>query len=73
MTDLDEWRVTLTTGEVLVLRAHSVHEADECLVFLALMKGSPNYEYEVARVPLPWSRTGRAARRSTGPEFRNDP
>jgi hypothetical protein len=49
--DLDEWRVTLTSGEVVVLHAHGVQETDDYLVFLALMKGSPNYEYEVAKVP----------------------
>jgi len=49
--DLDEWRVTLTTGDVVVIRAHSVQETESHLVFLALMKGSPHYEYEVARFP----------------------
>jgi len=49
--DLDEWRVTLTTGDVVVIRAHSVRETESDLVFLALMKGSPHYEYEVARFP----------------------
>jgi hypothetical protein len=50
-SDLDEWRVTLTTGDVVVFHAHSVQETEGYLVFLALMRGSPNYEYEVARVP----------------------
>jgi hypothetical protein len=49
--DLDEWRVTLTTGEVLVMRAHGVAEADGYFVFVALMRGSPHYEYELARIP----------------------
>jgi hypothetical protein len=40
--DLDEWRVTLTTGDVLVLHAHGVQEIEGYLVFLALMKGTPN-------------------------------
>jgi hypothetical protein len=51
-SDLDEWRVTLTSGDVVVLRAHGVHETEGYLVFVALMKGSPHYEYEVARVPV---------------------
>jgi hypothetical protein len=50
-SDLDEWRVTLTTGDVVVLRAHGVKEADGYFVFVALMKGLPHYEYEVAKVP----------------------
>ena len=49
---LDEWRVTLTTGDVLSVHAHGVKEAEGYLVFVALMKGSPNYEYEVARLPV---------------------
>jgi hypothetical protein len=49
--DLGEWRVTLTTGDVLIVRASGVHESDEYLVFVVLMKGQPNYMYEIAKVP----------------------
>jgi hypothetical protein len=49
--DLGEWRVTLTTGDVLIVRAVAVHESDEYLVFEVLMKGQPHYLYEIAKVP----------------------
>jgi hypothetical protein len=50
-SDLDEWKVTLTSGEAVTLRAHGVKDEGEALVFVALMKGSPPFEYELARLP----------------------
>jgi hypothetical protein len=49
--DLDCWIVTLTSGEVVSLRAHAVADEAGFLVFVALMKGSPPFEYELARFP----------------------
>ena len=50
-SDLDGWQITLTTGEVLEVRAHGVKESDGFYVFVALMEGTPAYEYELLRVP----------------------
>jgi hypothetical protein len=50
-SDLDYWRVTLAGGQVLDLRAHGVKEDESNLVFVALMEGSPPFEYELLRLP----------------------
>jgi hypothetical protein len=50
-SDLDHWEVTLRTGEVLTVRAHAFGESGEDYVFVALMKGEPNFEYELLRMP----------------------
>jgi hypothetical protein len=50
-SDLNCWQVKLTTGNLLEVRAHGVKELDDCYVFVALMEGSPAYEYELLRVP----------------------
>ena len=50
-SDLDCWWVTLTTGDVLTIRAHAVSEHEGNLIFVALMEGDPAYEYEIANVP----------------------
>lgn len=50
--NLDPWQVTLTTGDVLSVRAHGVKELEDFYVFVALMKGSPAYEYELLRIPV---------------------
>jgi hypothetical protein len=50
-SDLDFWEVTLKTGEALLIRAHAFGEEDGDFVFVALMKGTPNYEYELLRIP----------------------
>jgi hypothetical protein len=49
--DLDSWTVTLTTGDIVELRAHGVKEDGDDLVFVALMEGSPPFEYELLRLP----------------------
>jgi hypothetical protein len=51
-TNLDPWEVTLTTGDALIVRAHGVRELEDFYVFVALMKGSPAYEYELLRIPV---------------------
>jgi hypothetical protein len=50
-TDLDHWEVKLKDGNIVSLGAHGFAERDDAYVFVALMKGSPPFEYEVARVP----------------------
>ena len=50
-SDLDYWEITLKPGEMATLRAHAMSEQDGAYVFVALMKGSPPTEYELARVP----------------------
>ena len=50
-SDLDHWEVVLTSGEGVSLRAHSYAEREGCYVFLALMQGTPRYEYELVRFP----------------------
>jgi hypothetical protein len=50
-SDLDYWEIRLKGGEVVTLRAHAVSERDDAWMFVALMKGTPHYEYELARVP----------------------
>jgi hypothetical protein len=49
--DLAHWEVVLTTGEVVALRANGVAERGGCHVFVALMNGTPPYEYELCRFP----------------------
>lgn len=51
-SDLDPWKVTLNTGEVLRVHAHGFSEREGSYVFVALMDGSPPYEYELLRLPL---------------------
>jgi hypothetical protein len=51
-SDLDHWEVRLKTGGVVKLRAHGASEEGDALVFVALMDGSPPFEYELARFPL---------------------
>jgi hypothetical protein len=51
MGDLTYWEVKLTSGEVITLRAHTAREEGDTYVFVALMDGSPPFEYELARVP----------------------
>lgn len=48
---LDHWEVTLKSGAVLNVRAHAFAERDGFHVFVALMEGTPRYEYELVRVP----------------------
>jgi hypothetical protein len=49
--ELDWWQITLRTGDVVEVRAHGYVEADGFLRFVALMRGAPHYEYELARIP----------------------
>jgi hypothetical protein len=49
--DLSVWKVTLTSGHSLTFRADGWREGDETHVFVALMRGTPNYEYELLRIP----------------------
>ena len=50
-SDLDYWEVTLNTGEVLTVRAHAFGESKGDYVFVALMRGTPNFEHEILRIP----------------------
>jgi hypothetical protein len=50
--DLDLWEVTLNTGGIVRLRAHGYTEQDGFYILVALMRGTPNYEYELARFPV---------------------
>lgn len=49
--DLGYWRVALRGGESAFLRAHGFSERGDWYVFVALMEGTPPYEYELARFP----------------------
>jgi hypothetical protein len=40
------------SGHVLRLKAHGYSEEERSYVFVALMKGSPHYEIELARLPI---------------------
>ncbi len=51
-SDLDPWEIRLVSGHVLHVNAHAYSEKSRDYVFVALMKGSPNYEIELARVPI---------------------
>jgi len=51
MLDLDHWEVILKTGDVVLLRAHGFAEREGYYVFIALMQGTPPYEYELCRFP----------------------
>jgi hypothetical protein len=50
-SDLDHWEITLNSGEILRVRAHAYGEEEGWYIFVALMRGTPNYEYELLRVP----------------------
>jgi hypothetical protein len=47
---LGDWELTPGGGRIWIA-AHAYHEDQGDYVFSALMKGTPNYEVEVARVP----------------------
>jgi hypothetical protein len=49
--DLDSLEVRLKSGDVVTLRAHGVTERNDAWAFVALMEGTPHYEYELARFP----------------------
>lgn len=49
--ELDIWQVTLTTGDVVEIAAHGVAERGGFHVFVALVKGTPHYEVDVAAIP----------------------
>lgn len=51
MGDLTYWEIKLKSGEVITLSAHTAREEEGAYVFMALMDGSPPFEYELARVP----------------------
>jgi hypothetical protein len=51
-SDLDYWEVTLNTREILTVRAHAFGESEGDYVFVALMMGAPNFEYELLRIPV---------------------
>ena len=50
-SELDHWEVTLTSGEIVHLRAHGVKEDTDTWVFVALVQGSPAREYEIVCFP----------------------
>ena len=49
--DAGTWDVTLRTGEVLKVLAHSVSEEEGQHVFWLLMRGRPHFDVAVLRVP----------------------
>jgi hypothetical protein len=49
---LDRWEATLEGGAVVIVWAHGVKEDAERYVFVALMRGEPNYESEVCSIPM---------------------
>jgi len=49
--ELDPWFVTMAGGVVIQINAVGYSEEDDQYVFSALVKGSPNYEITVAKVP----------------------
>jgi hypothetical protein len=51
-SDLDPWEIRLVGGHTLHLKAHGYSEEGPDYVFVALMKGSPHYLIEVARLPI---------------------
>lgn len=49
-SDLDYWEVQLSDDGVIEVRAHGFAERDGFFVFVALMRGTPHYEYELVRI-----------------------
>lgn len=49
--DLGSWFVTLRSGERVDIAAHAAKDRQDFLVFVALMKGEPNYEIALAAFP----------------------
>lgn len=49
--ELSDWWITLKDSTVLHLRADGYSRRDGNLVFSVLVKGTPNYEVELASVP----------------------
>ncbi len=49
--ELAQWRVTLTSGELLTVGAHAFSHEGDFYVFTALMEGNPCFEVEIARCP----------------------
>jgi hypothetical protein len=49
---LEDWEVTLISGATLIVRAHAYSEHEGFYVFVALMAGTPHYEYELLRIPV---------------------
>lgn len=49
---LDHWYVKLASGEVVDIAAHAAKERDDFLVFVALLKGTPNREVAIAAFPV---------------------
>lgn len=53
LTDqLDPWHVALRSGQEVTVHAHGVKEVDGRYVFVALMRGQPNFEVELCSVPM---------------------
>jgi hypothetical protein len=48
---LDHWYVQLASGEIVDVAAHGAKERDDFLVFVALVKGTPNREVAIAAFP----------------------
>ena len=48
---LGEWQLGLVGGDRIWVAAHAFHEDQGDYIFSVLMRGAPNYEIEVARVP----------------------
>ena len=49
-SELDYWEVRLKNGGTISLRAHGVVERGDHFCFVALMIGTPAYEYELVRI-----------------------
>ena len=49
--DLDEWRVTLVDGTIVLLWVHSYGEDGDQTVIRVLMRGTPHYLVPVSSIP----------------------
>jgi hypothetical protein len=45
------WEVELKNGELIEVRADGVSDRNGVHSFVVLVVGSPNYEYEICRIP----------------------
>jgi hypothetical protein len=50
--ELGDWDMTLRSGDVVALHAHSYSQEGEDYVFNLLMEGTPCYQVEIARFPV---------------------
>jgi hypothetical protein len=50
--ELGSWDISLVHGGALRLAAHAYSRQEHDYVFVALAEGRPNYEVELARIPV---------------------